>query len=163
MLSLTQKDSKALTSVSQSTGQKAANRMGIVPLGLILLQAALAHGHGAMVNPLTRNAIDRSLPWSVRAPRQPCTCANTTAGSAGAHCGGHHSRAGAGSGHSLHHLAGPCPSEHLQCAHIGCLMCYEGQGGGQKSKEYIWLEEDGGGWVNSLSGLLVLSLFCHHD
>eukprot|EP00090_Calanus_glacialis_P028498 TRINITY_DN45762_c0_g1_i1.p1 TRINITY_DN45762_c0_g1~~TRINITY_DN45762_c0_g1_i1.p1 ORF type:complete len:389 (+),score=86.00 TRINITY_DN45762_c0_g1_i1:65-1168(+) len=59
--------------------------MGIVPLGLILLQAALAHGHGAMVNPLTRNAIDRSLPWSVRAPRQPCTCANTTAGSAGAH------------------------------------------------------------------------------
>jgi len=53
--------------------------------GLILLQAALAHGHGAMVSPLARNAIDRSLPWDVRAPRQPCTCANTTAGSASAH------------------------------------------------------------------------------
>merc|ERR1719289_709974 len=54
---------------------------------LLLLPAVLVHGHGALVNPLSRNAIDRTLPWSERAPRQPCTCANTTAGSAGPHSG----------------------------------------------------------------------------
>ena len=40
-------------------------------------------GHGAMVSPLSRNAIDRSLPWEERTPPEPCTCANSTAGSAG--------------------------------------------------------------------------------
>ena len=40
-------------------------------------------GHGALVNPLSRNAIDRSLPWDERSPPQPCICANKTAGSAG--------------------------------------------------------------------------------
>jgi len=60
-------------------------RVLLLPAGLLLLHVVLVHGHGAMVNPLTRNAIDRSLPWSERAPRQPCTCANTTAGSAGPH------------------------------------------------------------------------------
>ena len=49
---------------------------------LLSLWFASAYGHGALVNPLSRNAIDRSLPWSQRTPRSPCTCANTTAGSA---------------------------------------------------------------------------------
>ena len=39
-------------------------------------------GHGSLVNPLSRNAVDRDLPWSERAPAQPCICANTTSGSA---------------------------------------------------------------------------------
>ena len=39
-------------------------------------------GHGALVNPVSRNAVDKYLPWSQRAPAQPCICANTTAGSA---------------------------------------------------------------------------------
>ena len=38
-------------------------------------------GHGALVNPVPRNALERVLPWSERAPAQPCICANTTAGS----------------------------------------------------------------------------------
>ncbi len=40
-------------------------------------------GHGALVNPLPRNAIDRLLPWDQRTPPEPCICANATAGSAG--------------------------------------------------------------------------------
>ena len=39
-------------------------------------------GHGSLVNPLSRNAVDKFLPWAARAPAQPCICANTTAGSA---------------------------------------------------------------------------------
>lgn len=38
--------------------------------------------HGSLVNPVTRNAVDKYLPWSERAPAQPCICANTTSGSA---------------------------------------------------------------------------------
>ena len=40
-----------------------------------------ASGHGALVNPLTRNAVDKYLAWSERAPASPCICANTTRGS----------------------------------------------------------------------------------
>ena len=42
-------------------------------------------GHGAIVSPVSRNAIDRLLPWDERTPPEPCTCANSTAGSAGPH------------------------------------------------------------------------------
>jgi len=48
---------------------------------LVLVFVTLANGHGSLVNPLSRNAIERSLPWDVRAPRSPCICANNTAGS----------------------------------------------------------------------------------
>ena len=43
---------------------------------------ALVSGHGALVSPLSRNAVDKFLPWEERAPAQPCICANNTAGSA---------------------------------------------------------------------------------
>ena len=38
-------------------------------------------GHGGLVNPLSRNAVDKYLAWSERAPASPCICANTTRGS----------------------------------------------------------------------------------
>jgi len=41
-------------------------------------------GHGSLVNPVPRNALEQQLPWAARAPRQPCSCANTTAGTAAA-------------------------------------------------------------------------------
>ena len=54
---------------------------------LLLLLPGLpaVFGHGALVNPVPRNALERVLPWSERAPAQPCICANTTAGSASEH------------------------------------------------------------------------------
>ena len=45
-------------------------------------QVVTVSGHGSLVNPLSRNAVDKFLPWAARAPAQPCICANTTAGSA---------------------------------------------------------------------------------
>jgi len=67
-------------------GKESNSRMMLLPLSFFLLyKASIIQGHGALVNPLSRNAIDRALPWAERAPRQPCTCANTTAGSAGPH------------------------------------------------------------------------------
>lgn len=38
----------------------------------------LVAGHGSLVSPLPRNAIDRSLPKSQRTPEHPCSCTNTT-------------------------------------------------------------------------------------
>lgn len=55
----------------------------MVAIILIFCFIGGAFGHGALVNPLSRNAIDRSLPWADRTPPEPCTCANITAGSAG--------------------------------------------------------------------------------
>jgi len=48
----------------------------------LILQVTSVSSHGALVNPLSRNAVDKFLPWEDRAPAQPCICANTTAGSA---------------------------------------------------------------------------------
>jgi len=53
---------------------------------LLLIQLSIfssgIEAHGSLVNPLSRNAVDKYLPWEDRAPAQPCICANTTAGSA---------------------------------------------------------------------------------
>ena len=32
----------------------------------------------------SRNALEQQLPWAARAPRQPCSCANSTSGTAAA-------------------------------------------------------------------------------
>jgi hypothetical protein len=59
--------------------------------GVSLLFAPTVVGHGAIVSPLSRNAVEVVLPWNERtaAPdlfpppsdkEQPCVCANTTAG-----------------------------------------------------------------------------------
>ena len=52
-------------------------------LGVISFTFVSVFGHGSMVSPLSRNAIDRSLPWNERSPPEPCICANRTTGSAG--------------------------------------------------------------------------------
>lgn len=52
---------------------------------LFCVFTVLVNGHGALVDPPTRNRIDASLPWNMRTPPEPCTCANKTAGSAGPH------------------------------------------------------------------------------
>lgn len=51
------------------------------PSFLSLLLCGTAAGHGALVDPLSRNAVDRSLPWDERTPHVPCICANASAGS----------------------------------------------------------------------------------
>jgi len=49
-----------------------------------VLVLACVEGHGALVYPLSRNAVERSLPWLQRTPNTPCYCANLTAGTASA-------------------------------------------------------------------------------
>ena len=46
---------------------------------LILAGPTLVAGHGGLVNPPSRNSVDRQLPTNQRLPSQPCDCANTTA------------------------------------------------------------------------------------
>ena len=46
----------------------------------LLVELAGTAAHGAMVSPLSRNALDRSLPWRERTPAHPCFCANSTPG-----------------------------------------------------------------------------------
>jgi len=56
--------------------------LALVFLGTNIL--SLVSGHGSLVNPVPRNALEKSLPWGDRAPHQPCSCANSTAGTASA-------------------------------------------------------------------------------
>ena len=46
---------------------------------LFLAGPTLVTGHGGLVNPPSRNSVDRQLPTNQRLPSQPCDCANTTA------------------------------------------------------------------------------------
>ena len=50
----------------------------MVVVGVLCLLAARARGHGSMVEPVPRNAIDRSLPKDQRSPPHTCDCANAT-------------------------------------------------------------------------------------
>lgn len=42
---------------------------------------SVAAGHGTLVSPLPRNAVDRVLPVKERTPRHPCSCANASGAS----------------------------------------------------------------------------------
>ena len=44
----------------------------------IAFLATFCLGHGSLVDPLPRNAVDRSLPRALRTPEHPCSCANAS-------------------------------------------------------------------------------------
>jgi len=44
----------------------------------VFLFATLVAGHGTLVSPLPRNAIDRGLTYNSRTPKHPCSCANAS-------------------------------------------------------------------------------------
>ena len=49
-----------------------------LPLSLLVCYSAAVAGHGTMVSPLPRNAVDRILPYYERSPKHPCSCANVS-------------------------------------------------------------------------------------